>query len=216
MPGCVYNHSHSPWPTIGPLTICDGERTCGYCKGAEATIEYADAANLRKHVYHTHTDGGVRDQRSVEVLMYRPWIRAASSKAAEEGKQSHDEHAHSMEPRAERDRVKALTGSTSAEGAALPAEETASPGVHDAQSAGREPSSTDVSAVKRTAAGQSAAPAKPKKWMSEAGKASHRRRMAEMNKKKAREAKQRKEAGEAEEAKEAAEQAKPANGESTN
>ncbi|KAI7229247.1 hypothetical protein KC330_g7536 [Hortaea werneckii] len=168
MPGCVYNHSHSTWPTIGPLTICDGERTCGYCKGPKATIEYSDAANLRKHVYHTHTDGGLRDQRSVEVLMYRPWIRVARGKAAE-----------------------------AAEGAAPPVEDTTSPGVHDTQTAGREPSSTAVSAMNSTAADQPAVPAKPKKWMSEAGKAAHRRRMAEMNKKKAREAKQRKEAGEA-------------------
>ncbi|KAI7369913.1 hypothetical protein KC354_g1612 [Hortaea werneckii] len=181
MPGCVYDHTHNPWPTIGPLTICDGERTCGYCKGPEATIEYADAANLRKHVYHTHTDGGFRDQRSVEVLMYRPWIRTARGKATEE-----------------------------AGGAALPAEGTTSPSVQDAQTAGREPSATAVPAVKSTAAGQPAAPAKPKKWMSEAGKAAHRRRITEMNKKKAREAKQRKEAGEA------AEQAKPASGESAN
>ncbi|KAI6892288.1 hypothetical protein KC318_g200 [Hortaea werneckii] len=216
MPSCVYNHSHSPWPTIGPLTICDGERTCGYCKGPEATIEYADAANLRKHVYHTHTDGGFRDQRSVEVLIYRPWIRAARGKAAEEGKQSPDGNTHNMRTRAERDHVKALTGSTSAEGAALPAQGTTSPGVHDAQTAGPGSSSTAVSAVKSTTAGQHAVPAKPKKWMSESGKAAHRRRMAEMNKKKAREAKHKKEAGEAEEAKEAAEQAKPASGESAN
>ncbi|KAI6839992.1 hypothetical protein KC340_g2436 [Hortaea werneckii] len=209
MPGCVYNHSHSPWPTIGPLTICDGERTCGYCKGPEVTIEYADAANLRKHVYHTHTDGGFRDQRSVEVLMYRPWIRTARGKAAEEGEQSYGNHAHNMRPRSERDHVKALTGSTSAEGAALPAEGTTSPSVQDAQTAGREPSSTAVPAVKSTAAGQPAVPAKPKKWMSEAGKAAHRRRITEMNNKKAREAKQRKEAAEA------AEQAKPASGETT-
>lgn len=46
MPGCVYNHSHSPWPTIGPLTICEGERTCGYCKGPEATIEYGEWFHL--------------------------------------------------------------------------------------------------------------------------------------------------------------------------
>lgn len=167
---------------------------------AQANVSPADAANLRKHVYHTHTDGGFRDQRSVEVLMYRPWIRAARSQAAEEGKQSYDAHAHNMRPRAERNRVKALTGSTSAEGAALPAEGTTSPDVHDAQTTGREPTSTAVSAVKSTAAGQPAVPAKPKKWMSEAGKAVHRRRMAEMNKK----------AREAKEAKEAAEQAEVA------
>ena len=169
----------------------------------------ADAANLRKHVYHTHTDGGFRDQRSVEVLMYRPWIRTARGKAAEEGEQSYGNHAHNMRPRSERDHVKALTGSTSAEGAALPAEGTTSPSVQDAQTAGREPSSTAVPAVKSTAAGQPAVPAKPKKWMSEAGKAAHRRRITEMNNKKAREAKQRKEAAEA------AEQAKPASGETT-
>ncbi|KAI6910185.1 hypothetical protein D0869_01246 [Hortaea werneckii] len=210
MPGCVYDHTHNPWPTIGPLTICDGERTCGYCKGPEATIEYADAANLRKHVYHTHTDGGFRDQRSVEVLMYRPWIRTARGKATEEGKQSPNGNAHDVTPRLEEYRVKALTGNTSVGGAALPAEKTTSPGVQDAQTVGREPSSTAVPAMKSTAAGQPAVPAKPKKWMSEAGKAAHRRRITEMNKKKAREAKQRKEAAEA------AEQAKPASGESTN
>ncbi|KAI6813561.1 hypothetical protein KC332_g5270 [Hortaea werneckii] len=194
MPGCVYNHPHVPWRIVGPLTICDGERTCGYCKGPEATIAYADAANLRKHVYHSHTDGGSRDQRSVEVLMYRPWIHAAGGKTPE-GEQSHDDHAHNMRHRAKGGRVKDLTGTTSAEGAAPSAERTTFAGVHDAR-----------------AAGQPTEPAKPKKWMSEAGKASHRRRMAEVNKK-AREARERKEA---EGAEEVAEQAKPANGERTN
>ncbi|KAI7199215.1 hypothetical protein KC343_g10825 [Hortaea werneckii] len=211
MPGCVYNHPHVPWPTVGPLTICDGERTCGFCKGPEATIKYADAANLRKHVYHTHTDGGFRDQRSVEVLMYRPWIRAAAGKATEGGKRSHDGPAHNRRPRLEECRVKALTGGTSAEGAALPAERTTSPGGH-AQTTGHELSSTAVSAEKSTEPGQPALPTRPKKWMSEAGKASHRRRMAEI-KKKAREAK---EAGEAEDAIEATEQAKAESGERTN
>ncbi|GAB1731533.1 hypothetical protein NU195Hw_g3000t1 [Hortaea werneckii] len=174
MPGCIFNHLHSPWPTVGPLTICDGERTCGFCKGPGATIKYADAANLRKHVYHTHTDGGSRDQRSVEVLMYRPWIRAAGDEATDE-----------------------------AEGAALLAERTPSPSGH-AQTTGHEPFSTAVSAVNSTGAGQPAPPTRPKKWVSEAGKASHRRRMAEI-KKKARKAKEAKEATEAEEATEAAE-----------
>ncbi|KAI6849220.1 hypothetical protein KC332_g1100 [Hortaea werneckii] len=207
MPGCVYNHSHTSWPTIGPLTICDGERTCGYCKGPEATIAYADAANLRKHVYHTHTDGGFRDQRSVEVLMYRPWIRAVGGKTAEEGERSHDGAVYNMRPRLEEPRAKALTGSTSGKDDAPPAEGTTSPGVHDAQAAGHEPSSTTVSAVKSIAAGQPALPTRPKKWMSEAGKASHRRRMAEIRKK-AREAEDAGEAEEAEEGTEAAEQAK--------
>ncbi|KAI6804112.1 hypothetical protein KC361_g461 [Hortaea werneckii] len=196
MPRCVYNHPHGPWPTVGPLMICDGERTCEYCKGPEATIAYADAANLRKHVYHSHTDGGSRDQRSVEVLMYRPWIHAAGAKTPE-GEQSHDDHAHNMRHRAKGGRVKELTGSTSAEGVAPSAEGSTSPGVYDALTAG-----------------QPTVPAKPKKWMSEAGKASHRRRMAEMHKK-ARETRERKETEEAEEAEEVAEQAKPANGERT-
>ncbi|KAI6869243.1 hypothetical protein KC343_g6980 [Hortaea werneckii] len=210
MPGCIFNHPHVPWPTVGPLTICDGERTCGFCKGPEATIKYADAANLRKHVYHTHTDGGFRDQRSVEVLMYRPWIRAAGGKATEEGKRSHDGPAHNRRPRLEECSVKALTGSTSAEGSALPAERTPSPGGH-AQTTGHEPSSTAVSAEKSTEVRHPALPTRPKKWMSEAGKASHRRRMAEI-KKKAREAK---EEEEEEEAIEAAEQAKAESGERT-
>ncbi|KAK5136893.1 hypothetical protein LTR08_001815 [Meristemomyces frigidus] len=70
MPPCTHPH---PWPPAGPLTICPGERFCQYCVGAAAKTDHGVAANLRRHVYETHSDEGQRDRAGVEVMMYRPW-----------------------------------------------------------------------------------------------------------------------------------------------
>lgn len=41
MPGCPHEgHTHHPWPSAGPLVICPGERTCGYCKGKDGKINH--------------------------------------------------------------------------------------------------------------------------------------------------------------------------------
>lgn len=71
MPGCVHGHKHNRWPSAGPLLICPGERTCGYCEGKDAKVDHGAAVNLRKHAYYEHTDGGKMDYGGVEVMMYR-------------------------------------------------------------------------------------------------------------------------------------------------
>ncbi|KAK6395978.1 hypothetical protein LTR65_010087 [Meristemomyces frigidus] len=73
MPGCVHDHKHSPWPSAGPLVICPGERTCGYCVGDDAKVDHGLAVNLRRHAYKEHTDGGKMDYGGVEVMLYGPW-----------------------------------------------------------------------------------------------------------------------------------------------
>lgn len=69
MPGCR-RHDHD-WPAAGALTICGGERTCGYCVGTAAQHNYNRAYALRQHVYKKHTDGGRRDYAGVELKGYQ-------------------------------------------------------------------------------------------------------------------------------------------------
>ncbi|KAK4547964.1 hypothetical protein LTR36_010683 [Oleoguttula mirabilis] len=71
MPGCTKGgHNHAGWPAAGELTICSGERSCGYCKGTAGSKNWVTAYNLRAHVYGQHTDGGKLDYGGVTLLGY--------------------------------------------------------------------------------------------------------------------------------------------------
>ena len=73
MPSCIHTtHAHPVWPDSGPLTVCSGERTCGYCpvRRTPANYVFKTAHALRTHVYEQHVDGGKMDRQNVVIANF--------------------------------------------------------------------------------------------------------------------------------------------------